>query len=158
MASFGHDQEIITNYKNLIEAPLAKGKRKAHIIGLSYGFSQFVTNITFGVLYYIAAIIYAEVDDITGEDLFVGLFAIIFGLYTAGMAGQFGADIGKAMQVAPRIFKFLEVPSKINAIEQESGYFDEKKFKGVIEFKKVWFRYPTRPNDWVFKGLSLKIN
>jgi ABC-type multidrug transport system fused ATPase/permease subunit len=22
----------------------------------------------------------------------------------------------------------------------------------------VWFRYPTRKNEWVFKGLNLKIN
>jgi ABC-type multidrug transport system fused ATPase/permease subunit len=22
----------------------------------------------------------------------------------------------------------------------------------------VWFRYPTRPTEWVFKGLNLKIN
>ena len=30
-------------------------------------------------------------------------------------------------------------------------------FRGKIEFKKVWFRYPTRPEKWVFKGLNLKI-
>lgn len=30
-------------------------------------------------------------------------------------------------------------------------------FKGEIEFKDVWFRYPSRPKQWVFKGLSLKI-
>lgn len=24
--------------------------------------------------------------------------------------------------------------------------------------KNVWFAYPTRKSDWVFKGLNLKIN
>ena len=33
-----------------------------------------------------------------------------------------------------------------------------KIFRGTIEFKDVWFRYPTRKDDWVFKGLNLKIN
>ncbi len=33
-----------------------------------------------------------------------------------------------------------------------------EEFKGEIEFKDVWFRYPTRKNEWVFKGLNLKIN
>jgi ATP-binding cassette subfamily B (MDR/TAP) protein 1 len=28
---------------------------------------------------------------------------------------------------------------------------------GEIEFKNVWFRYPTRKNDWVLRGLNLKI-
>jgi len=30
-------------------------------------------------------------------------------------------------------------------------------FRGEIEFKNVWFRYPTRKQDWVLKGLNLKI-
>ena len=30
--------------------------------------------------------------------------------------------------------------------------------RGEIEFKDVWFRYPTRKEDFVLKGLSLKIN
>jgi ABC-type multidrug transport system fused ATPase/permease subunit len=29
--------------------------------------------------------------------------------------------------------------------------------EGEIEFQDVWFRYPTRRNEWVLKGLSLKI-
>ena len=28
----------------------------------------------------------------------------------------------------------------------------------MIEFKNVWFRYPTRKEDFVLKGLNLKIN
>ena len=33
----------------------------------------------------------------------------------------------------------------------------DKTFKGDIEFKDVWFRYPTRKNDWILRGLCLKI-
>ncbi len=33
----------------------------------------------------------------------------------------------------------------------------ESTFKGEIEFKDVWFRYPTRKNDWILRGLNLKI-
>ena len=29
---------------------------------------------------------------------------------------------------------------------------------GRIEFKNVWFRYPSRKNDWILKGLNLTIN
>ena len=34
---------------------------------------------------------------------------------------------------------------------------DGKTFRGEVEFQNVWFRYPTRKNDWVLKGLNLKI-
>lgn len=30
-------------------------------------------------------------------------------------------------------------------------------FKGKIEFRNVWFRYPARPGQWIFKGLNLTI-
>jgi ABC-type multidrug transport system fused ATPase/permease subunit len=35
---------------------------------------------------------------------------------------------------------------------------DIEKVKGEIEFKDVWFRYPTRKEDFVMQGFSIKIN
>jgi ATP-binding cassette subfamily B (MDR/TAP) protein 1 len=32
------------------------------------------------------------------------------------------------------------------------------KLRGKIEFRDVWFRYPTRKEQWIFKGLNLTIN
>lgn len=34
---------------------------------------------------------------------------------------------------------------------------DKETFRGEIEFKNVWFRYPTRKETWVLRGLNLKI-
>jgi len=31
-------------------------------------------------------------------------------------------------------------------------------FKGEIDFQNVWFRYPTRKNDWILRGLNMKIS
>jgi len=56
----------------------------------------------------------------------------------------------------------MDLPSEINAMEQ--SIYKSKKikitpdtFRGEIEFQNVWFRYPTRRNDWILKGLNLKI-
>ena len=35
---------------------------------------------------------------------------------------------------------------------------DSSTFKGDIEFQDVWFRYPTRKNDWILKGLNMKVS
>ena len=43
-------------------------------------------------------------DDIGMDDIFIALFAIIFGASTAGSAAAFGPDIGKATEAAKRIF------------------------------------------------------
>ena len=31
-------------------------------------------------------------------------------------------------------------------------------FRGKIEFQNVWFRYPTRKEDFVLRGLNLTVN
>lgn len=43
-------------------------------------------------------------------------------------------------------------------IRNEKKRLDKNSVKGKIEFKNVWFRYPTRKNQFVLKGLSLTIN
>ena len=43
-------------------------------------------------------------------------------------------------------------------IRNEKKRLDKNNVKGKIEFKNVWFRYPTRKNQFVLKGLSLTIN
>jgi ATP-binding cassette subfamily B (MDR/TAP) protein 1 len=54
------------------------------------------------------------------------------------------------------VFEIIETPSKINAIESEG--LEITNVVGKIEFKDVWFRYPTRPEEFVLRGLNLTIN
>ena len=84
------------------------------------------------------------------------------GAMASGQAQQFGPDIGKAQNAAQKIFGIVDIPSEINALQQESQTKIRipvnSQFRGEIEFKDVWFRYPSRKNDWILKGLNLKIN
>ena len=48
---------------------------------------------------------------INPEDVFMALFAIMFGASHAGTASAFGPDMGKATAAAKRIFKIKEHPS-----------------------------------------------
>lgn len=70
--------------------------------------------------------------------------------------------MGKANAAADRIFKIIETPSKIDALEDQSvskkKLLDINDVKGKIEFRNVWFRYPTRKEDFVLRGLDLTIN
>jgi ATP-binding cassette subfamily B (MDR/TAP) protein 1 len=94
-----------------------------------------------------------------GENIFLAMFAIIFAAFGAGQASQYGPDAAKAMAPAMKIFTITDTPTKINAIEVAEGSVEvPETFKGSIEFRDVWFRYPMRPKHWVFKGLNLKIN
>jgi ABC-type multidrug transport system fused ATPase/permease subunit len=85
---------------------------------------------------------------------------MMFGAFATGQATAFGPDANKATLAAEKIFKITETPSEIDTLEEqskmnsESSEQDEKKnisiipqeFRGEIEFRDVWFRYPTRRN------------
>lgn len=70
-------------------------------------------------------------------------------------------DKDKAAAVAMDMFKLIETPSQIDplSLEQESNICIKKgTLRGKIEFRNVWFRYPSRPGQWVFKGLNLTVD
>lgn len=56
----------------------------------------------------------------------------------------------------------MERPSAIDPFQMDEDptkhVADKESFVGSIEFKNVWFRYPTRKETWVLRGLNLKIN
>ena len=92
--------------------------------------------------------------------MFTAILAMMFGSTAAGQANQFGPDMRKARRAGIEIFRFIDIPSKINSVDipTEAVKIDPATFKGEIELRNVWFRYPMRKNEWVFKGLNLKIN
>jgi len=69
-----------------------------------------------------------------------------------------GPDAAKASTAAAKIFKIIERPTQIDALAPAKPNVPDETSIGTIEFKDVWFRYPTRLEKWVFKGLNLKIN
>ena len=42
-------------------------------------------------------------------------------------------------------------------MDQIPNLKDANNIKGKIEFRNVWFRYPTRKQDFVLRGLNLII-
>jgi ATP-binding cassette subfamily B (MDR/TAP) protein 1 len=109
-----------------------------------------------------AVYIVKEDKDTNPGDAFMSLFVIMFGASHAGTAAAMGPDMGKATVALDRIFKFIRYPSSINAIEMDKDTtkkrLDLNNVKGMIEFKDVWFRYPSRKEEFVIRGMNITIN
>mmetsp|Transcript_50149 Transcript_50149/g.68519 ORF Transcript_50149/g.68519 Transcript_50149/m.68519 type:complete len:138 (-) Transcript_50149:67-480(-) len=88
-----------------------------------------------------------------------GIYALLLGALGFGIIFQTGPDIKRAKKGGARVFDVIENTTKINAVDIEKDVIEanESTFNGTIEFKDVWFRYPSRPKEWVFKGLNIKI-
>jgi ABC-type multidrug transport system fused ATPase/permease subunit len=145
---------------DLNEKPFHEEAGKLTKFAFSYGLSQMIQNIVFGALYYASAQLSYNYAWMNGEKLWIALFAMMFGAFATGNATAFGPDVKKANAAAEKIFTITQSPSDIDVLAQDPKAIEVKPeaFRGEIEFRDVWFRYPTRRNQWVFKGLNLKIN
>lgn len=165
LASFANEDVILDEYAEYLEADKKNGLKKAYLVGFVYGFSQFMTNVSFGILFMLGSLftyIYSENDKepLNPGDVFLAIFAILFGAMEAGNANTFGTDMGKATKATVKVFSVVDIPTKLNPVDipKEKILVNKESFKGEIEFKDVWFRYPTMKQHWVFRGLNLKIN
>lgn len=152
VASFAHEYLLIDILKEKLSQPLKTGAVKAHIAGFLFGWSNFVQNAAFGVLFFLGSV-YMRYDGVDNANTFLAIFILLFAAWGAGQAQQFGPSQGKAFKAAIRIFGIIDQQSDISVDEVNSDEVvaTEKTFQSEIEFKNIWFRYPTRPDIWVLK-------
>ena len=86
---------------------------------------------------------------------FICYSAIIFGAQSAGTIFSFAPDMGKAKQAAKELKKLFDRIPSIDSWSPDGERF--KDMEGFIEFRDVHFRYPTRPDQPVLRGLNLKV-
>jgi len=168
--SFGNEELIVKQLRDLVMPVVQKSKKEALKSSLAFGFSQFIIYLIFAALFYFGGLIIENSCDADGfsnctikpENVFIALFAIFFGASHVGTALSMGPDIAKANIAATKIFKIIEQPSEIDALSLNKDSTKKRitvaDIKGKIEFRNVWFRYPTRKDDFVLKDLNLTIN
>ena len=86
---------------------------------------------------------------------FLCFSAVIFGSQSAGTIFSFAPDMGKAKHAAAELKTLFDRQPEIDAWSDEGEHLES--MHGSIEFRDVHFRYPTRPEQPVLRGLNLDI-
>ena len=156
---FGYDEMIVDKYAELLGKDYNTAVCFNIKVGCTTGFSQFAMFGVFaGIFFFGGMVIEDNFPKVKAESVLTAMFAILFGASQMGNASAMGPDVGKAGEAAKRVFKIIDQDSKIDAIAlDEKKELKEDVEMGVIEFRDVWFRYPTRPDEFVLRGLTLKI-
>jgi ATP-binding cassette subfamily B (MDR/TAP) protein 1 len=162
VASFGNAEQIIKEFDRLMEGPVQLYMRKAHFIGLSFGFSNLSNFVTWAILYYTAARLISDrvipLDEVSNTLL--SIIVILFGAQSSAAAQSHAPDLGKAKVAADKIYGIIDAKGEIETrgdeMAKESAI--REGFHGEIEFQDVWFRYPTRKTEWVLRGHNLTLH
>lgn len=86
---------------------------------------------------------------------FLCFTAVIFGAQSAGTIFSFAPDMGKAKHAAASMKTLFDRKPEIDTWSQDGKVLDS--VEGAIEFRDVHFRYPTRPEQPVLRGLDLSV-
>ncbi|KAJ5888946.1 hypothetical protein N7495_008987, partial [Penicillium taxi] len=86
---------------------------------------------------------------------FVCFSEILFGAQSAGTVFSFSPDMGKAKNAASEFRKLFDRRPTIDTWSEDGETIEQ--VDGSIEFRDVHFRYPTRPEQPVLRGLNLSV-
>ncbi|KUF91783.1 Endothelin-converting enzyme 1 [Phytophthora nicotianae] len=154
VVSMGLEQSMTEKFNDLLEEPLASGRREARLNGVALGFSSFIVFATYALVFWYGGKL-VDGGNITFSKLIRTLMAIMMSAQGVGQAASFLGDSDNAVKAGKAIVALKNIEPPIDSFD-ESG-LRPTQLEGKIEFKNVTFRYPTRPEMTVLKNYNLTI-
>ncbi|KAK9326219.1 P-loop containing nucleoside triphosphate hydrolase protein [Lipomyces orientalis] len=154
--SLTREEEIVERYRTNLES-LIKANRMANFK------SAFLDGFARGMQYFIMALgfWYGGLLVASGEyslfQFFLIFVIVVFGSENTTTVFTFAPEMGKALNAGRSIKTLLESVPEIDSWSTEGEVIPEGEVNGEIEFRDVHFRYPTRPNVPVLRGLNLSV-
>lgn len=154
VASLGREEDISRIYRESLVGPQKDTVKSTLRTTTFFAASQSINFLINGLVFW-----YGSTRIVAGQitlyDFFVCFIAITFGGQSAGQFFSFAPDITKAKSSTQGIMALYDRVPEID-VWSSSGSLGGVT-EGVIEFEDVHFRYPTRPDVPILRGLNLKV-
>ncbi|PRT55127.1 Leptomycin B resistance protein pmd1 [Wickerhamiella sorbophila] len=154
--SLTREDEVCDVYNRAVDNQVSRSRpailRSAILYAFSEGFTPWVTALVFWFGSKMMIDHHATIFS-----YFVVFMSIVLGAQSAGQMFSYAPDIGKARSAAANIVRILRETPNIDVWSTEGVVLDPQEVRGDIEFKDVYFRYPTRTQVPVLRGLNLSV-
>ncbi|KAM6151996.1 ATP-binding cassette sub-family B member 5 [Erethizon dorsatum] len=141
-------------YEETLQAQHRNTLKKAQIIGSCYAFSHAFVYFAYAAGFQFGAYL-VQAGRMTPEGMFVVFTAIAYGAMAIGETLVLAPEYSKAKSGAAHLFALLEKKPTIDSYSQKGKKPDT--CEGNLEFREVSFFYPCRPDVFILRGLSLRI-
>ncbi|KDP39051.1 hypothetical protein JCGZ_00808 [Jatropha curcas] len=156
ITAFSSQKRILGLFKDTLRGPKEESIKHAWLSGFGLFSAQFFNTASTALAYWYGGRLLTE-GSITPEHLFQAFLILLFTAYVIAEAGSMTNDLSKGSNAVKSVFAILDRKSDIDP-DSSWGLDIKKKIKGRVELKNVFFAYPTRPDQMIFKGLSIKID
>jgi ATP-binding cassette subfamily B (MDR/TAP) protein 1 len=141
-------------FESKLEGPRRQMLHRSQIAGVTLGVANFVSFAAMALVYWYGGLLQYRGEGTFGE--FFKVFLIFVNTSrTIGEAGALTPDFAKASTAIDSVFQILDRKTQIDSDVQ--GVEEMVVLKGDIEFKDVYFAYPSRPDVKLFRGFNLQI-
>ncbi|KAM0338466.1 hypothetical protein ACHAPU_011319 [Fusarium lateritium] len=154
VASLTREEDVLNQYKQSLAIQQRRSLISVLKSSLLYAASQSLLFACFALGFWYGGTLIGRLE-YTMFQFFLCFMAIIFGAQSAGTIFSFAPDMGKAHHSAGELKKLFDRQPMVDTWSESGKRLEQ--VEGVLEFRDVHFRYPTRPEQPVLRGLNLTV-
>lgn len=154
VASLTREEDVWEHYHKSLVAQASKSLTSILRSSVLYAASQSFMFLCNALAFWYGGTLIAS-REYSMLQFFIVFSAVIFGAQSAGTIFSFAPDMGKAKQAAKELKTLFDRKPAIDSWSPDGEQFRD--MDGTIEFRDVHFRYPTRPEQPVLRGLNLTV-
>ncbi|KAL2133880.1 hypothetical protein VTI74DRAFT_1496 [Chaetomium olivicolor] len=154
VAALTREDDVLNHYKAALAAQQRSSLISVLKSSLLYAASQSFMFLAFALGFWYGGTLIAKYEYDMFQ-FFIVFSSVIFGAQSAGSVFSFAPDMGKAVEASRALKTLFDRKPTIDT--WSSGGEKLTAVDGTIEFRDVHFRYPTRPEQPVLRGLNLTI-
>ncbi len=154
VASLTREKDVLRQYKEELDRQQHDSLISVLKSSTLYAASQSLTFLALALGFWYGGTLIAKFEYDMFQ-FFVCFSAVIFGAQSAGTIFSFAPEMGKAKQASAELKMLFDRKPTIDTWSNEGTAVTV--VEGSIEFRDVHFRYPTRPEQPVLRGLNLSV-
>ena len=154
VASLTREEDVWKHYHDSLVVQAQKSLRSVAKSSSLYASSQSLMFLCIALGFWYGGTLIGS-REYTEFQFFVCFSAVIFGAQSAGTIFSFAPDMGKAKSAANEFKILMDRKPEIDSWSPDGKRISQ--VEGTIEFRDVHFRYPTRPEQPVLRGLDLTV-
>ncbi|KAK9479735.1 P-loop containing nucleoside triphosphate hydrolase protein [Lipomyces japonicus] len=154
VAALRKEDDVLTKYSESLSTLYQQSRRQnassAALYGLAQGLVYLIQSLMF---WYGSTLVRAEGYSVFM--FFVSVISIVNGSQNGSIVFSYALDMAKAYDSAGNLKRLFDREPIVDAWSDEGNVLQD--VQGNIEFRNVTFRYPTRLQVPVLRGLNLKV-
>ncbi|XP_065051580.1 ATP-dependent translocase ABCB1-like isoform X2 [Rhopilema esculentum] len=154
VVAFGGEKKEYERYSSSLYDSQKAGIKKGMSTGIAFGLFHVVIFSCYALAFWYGSQLIAD-NELNGGDVLVVFFCVMVGGAQIGQAGPNMEAIAKARGAAYYVYYVINKKSEIDPFSEEGQRPD--RMLGNVQFSKIHFNYPSRPEVKILKGFSLDI-